>query len=243
MKSYIDIVNEIRDLSKSRITNIRKGMLAGHMCRPLSPYLSAVFIKKEIRPNTVTLMMMGWGILGSILFAIPNVWCKIVGYICFYLWFTMDLCDGEVARVTKRFSKYGKEMDYMTHLICHPLMNIAMWITYLQADKYDVTMLACIFITIISVELVMRNLISFDSYLGNLNQSNMQQLLPNYCRYLINQSILYPNFILIFTLFVLGDYFYNFTFHTIYLLFLWTFYFLLVGLKAFFVRLAYYYKC
>lgn len=44
MKSYIDIVKEIKDLSKSRITDIRKGMLAGHMCRPLSPYLSAIFI-------------------------------------------------------------------------------------------------------------------------------------------------------------------------------------------------------
>ena len=50
MKSYIDVVNEIKNLSKSRITNIRKGMLAGHMCRPLSPYLSAMFIKKGILP-------------------------------------------------------------------------------------------------------------------------------------------------------------------------------------------------
>ncbi len=41
------------------------------MCRPLSPYLSAMFIKKGISPNTVTLMMIGWGVLGSALFAIP----------------------------------------------------------------------------------------------------------------------------------------------------------------------------
>ena len=91
MKSYIDVVNEIKNLSKSRITNIRKGMLAGHMCRPLSPYLSAMFIKKGISPNTVTLMMIGWGVLGSALFAIPCLWCKIAGYICFYLWFTIQL--------------------------------------------------------------------------------------------------------------------------------------------------------
>ena len=31
----------------------------------LSPYLSAMFIKKGISPNTVTLMMIGWGVLGS----------------------------------------------------------------------------------------------------------------------------------------------------------------------------------
>lgn len=242
MKSYINVVNEIKNLSKSRITNIRKGMLAGHMCRPLSPYLSAMFIKKGISPNTVTLMMIGWGVLGSALFAIPCLWCKIAGYICFYLWFTMDLCDGEVARTTKQFSKYGKEMDYMAHLICHPLMNIAMWITYLQADKYDATMLACIFITIISVELVMRNLISFDSYLGNVDENSAKQSLPNYFRYLINQSILYPNFILVFTLFVIWDYFNDFVCQTIYLLLLWTVCFLLVVLKEYYKRLTFYYK-
>ncbi|WP_300901437.1 CDP-alcohol phosphatidyltransferase family protein [uncultured Bacteroides sp.] len=242
MKSYIDIVKEIKDLSKSRITDIRKGMLAGHMCRPLSPYLSAIFIQKGISPNMVTLMMIGWGILGSLLFAVPNIYCKIVGYVCFYLWFTMDLSDGEVARTTHKFSTYGKEMDYMAHLICHPLMNIAMWLTYLQANKYDEFMLACIFMTIISVELVMRNLISFDSYLGNTKRGGTQQNLPSYFRYLINQSVLYPNFILVFTLFTICDYIHDFAFQTVYLLLTWVTFFLLVTLKEYLARLTHYYK-
>lgn len=88
----------------------------------------------------------------------------------------------------------------------------------------------------------MRNLISFDSYLGNVDENSAKQSLPNYFRYLINQSILYPNFILVFTLFVIWDYFNDFVCQTIYLLLLWTVCFLLVVLKEYYKRLTFYYK-
>ncbi|MDE5758277.1 MAG: CDP-alcohol phosphatidyltransferase family protein, partial [Allobaculum sp.] len=122
--SYKELYRDIR--VQSKIREFRKAMLAGHfLTRDIGRICSVWFIKHNIVPNQITLLMIMFGIIGSILFAIPNVWCKILGYCGWLMWFAMDCSDGQVARYTKTFSKYGTEMDYMAHLIDHPLMNMA----------------------------------------------------------------------------------------------------------------------
>ena len=205
MASLKELQQIIRQNDKERVPTLQSGMIAGHLCRPLSPVISAWFIKKDVSPNKITLLMILFGVIGSFLFAVPNLYSKITGYICFYLWFTMDLCDGEVAHVTKQFSKYGREMDYMAHLICHPLMNMAMWITFYEMGRYDNFILTIAFIITISIELVLRNFTAFNAYCVSKND-HLSKSSNGYIRYFIRQSVLYPNFVLLFTPLIIIDY-------------------------------------
>lgn len=196
--------SEIRKMSP--IGDFRSHFLVDHICMRISPILSAYFIEKKIKPNTITMFMILSGIIGSIFFACPSGISKILGIIFFYCWYIFDCSDGEVARITKTFSKYGREMDYMAHLICHPLMNLAMFCSFLQLNKYNQLLLAAIFITYISFELITRIIIMFDVYcLDKKNNPLTEQ--TSFFKYFIVQFSLYPNFILLFPLLYILDYY------------------------------------
>lgn len=192
------------------VKSIKEGMIAGHLCRLMSPYCSAFFIQRGIAPNSVTILMILFGIVGSILFALPYGGTKIAGYICWYMWFTMDLSDGEVARYTQNFSKFGVEMDFMAHLIDHPLMNIALWLTFLKFNLINSNILAFIFLLSISIELVTRNIIAIQNYKhinGDKAHNNAIARTQSFIKYLLTQALLYPNFIIIFTPIVVLDWY------------------------------------
>lgn len=206
-KEIITVIKE-----QTGIKDFRDGMLAGHfICRSLSRPCSVWFIKHNIKPNQVTLLMILFGVIGSILFAIPNIWAKIAGYVFWILWFTMDLSDGQVARYTKNFSKYGTEMDYMAHLIDHPFMNIAIWATFLQMNIISPITLSLLFILSISFELIIRNIISFQFFhkklYSNLNKHSVKR--QGFIKYFIIQSTLYPTMIICFSWLIIVDYYFR----------------------------------
>lgn len=201
IKQAIKVQNGFRDF--------KDGMLAGHACRPLSAPCSVWFIRHGIKPNQITLLMILFGIVGSILFALPDLYCKIAGYLCWFLWFTMDLCDGQVARYTKTFSKYGTEMDYMAHLIDHPLMNLALWFTFLQMNLINPVILSGLFIICISIELIMRSITAFNYFHAKMAQTGggiQDHPVQSWPKYLITQAILYPNMIVCFSWIIIVGY-------------------------------------
>ena len=91
----------------------------------LSPLVTNVCLRLKLIPNVVTLCMIGSGALGAVFFALPFLWAKILGTVLIHLWYVLDCSDGEVARITKRFSKFGTEIDYTAHVVNHPLFLAA----------------------------------------------------------------------------------------------------------------------
>ena len=214
-------------------------MIASHMCISVANVLTPYFILKKYTPNKITLFMILFGIFGSIFFSLPFIGAKILGYICFYMWFTMDVCDGATARYTKIFSKYGTEMDYMAHLICHPLMNLSLFITYISMDKYDPLILSVIFIVSISLELFARNITSFHYYIKDNIGSKASPKISLF-RYFALQSLLYPNFILVFTPLIILDYLD--IINTFYILISYSIFGLLVSMRFIYRQLMFFYK-
>jgi phosphatidylglycerophosphate synthase len=200
----------------------RSRTIAEFICMNVSPFFSKFFIEWNFIPNFVTLLMIIFGVLGGIFFCFPQVWMKIIGMIFFYLWFIMDCSDGEVARVTKHFSVYGKEMDYMAHLICHPIMNFSFWLTYVSMGKYNLLYISVIFIWFISFELVSRSLIEFEDYHARKSEeAKMKIQLPSWPKYCFLQIISYPNIVLIFPIIILLDYIFDInTFYILIVVFL-----------------------
>lgn len=191
-KNVIMNYREIRKYSPIK----GKGLFVSEiLCMLVSPYFTSLFIRRGISPNTVTLLMIILGVMGSVLLALPHLFSMSLGVICLWGWFVMDCSDGEVARITKQFSKYGREMDYIAHLICHPLLNLSVFLYYYQKG-YDLFVLALIAISFISLELVNRSIIVIDIY----NSSSCYGIIPkfNICKYLFHQLLYYPNFVLFF---------------------------------------------
>ena len=88
----------------------------------ISPFITKLCLRLKLIPNVITLLMIASGIVGGILFALPYTAAKIAGIVCIHLWYVFDCSDGEVARITKRYSKFGTEIDYTAHVVDHPFI-------------------------------------------------------------------------------------------------------------------------
>lgn len=175
----------------------------------LSPFVTKMCIKFHLIPNAVTLCMIGSGIIGAILFALPFLWSKILGTIFIHLWYVFDCSDGEVARITKRFSKFGTEIDYTAHVINHPLFLFSFLLTLLQADTGWSTLSLClIFFGVVALNLIFRVWVLFgDIYRVRMTdsaktsasvQATVTARLKRFIMFFVNILLQLPNFCLIF---------------------------------------------
>lgn len=92
---------------------------------PLSFLLNKLCYKESLTPNKISFLMLIVGVIGGALFFVDMTEIKIVGFVFMHLWFVFDAWDGAVARQTKKFSDFGKEFDYLVHVIVHPIMLTA----------------------------------------------------------------------------------------------------------------------
>lgn len=180
----------------------------------ISPYVSALYINKGIIPNKITLHMIYSGIIGAILFSIPNIYLKIFGAIFIHLWFVLDCSDGEVARYTRTFSKYGKELDFVAHLINHPLFGLSMFFSMLQLERYNNYYLIIIFLISNTLDYLYRNIETLNIVINLKDISNnLIDKKPfkwtNKKKVIFISAIftVYPNFILFGVIIYFIDYF------------------------------------
>lgn len=218
----------------------RSRSISEFICMNISPFFSRYFVQWGLSPNFVTLLMIIFGVLGGILFCIPFVWMKILGIFFFYMWFIMDCSDGEVARATKHFSLYGKEMDYLAHLICHPIMNFSFWLTYVSMDKYNIIYISVIFIWFISFELISRSLIEIDVYNAKKTEIEEDVKLPSWSKYLFIQIITYPNIAIFLPIIIVADYAFGISSYYVLIIIFWAH---VIGvLNEYIKKLVKYYK-
>ena len=171
----------------------------GHLCLLMCPPFSIFFMKRHVKPNTITVIMILLGAVGGILFALPPIPCKIAAIVVYWLWFILDCSDGEVARHTKTFSKYGIQLDWIAHLVCHPLMVLACWISFQQSSvpySYLLTIMSILFVT---CELIRRQLIAFDTLLSASTEMGIKPTsAPPLYKWIVTQVLYFPNFVLLF---------------------------------------------
>ena len=118
-------------------------------------------------------------------------------------------------------------------------MNLDLWYSYLQLGRYDERLLAFVFIVFISIEFQHRALLTFQAYhrkeTGTENIDN-----PSVFRYIFRQMYQYPNFILLFPLIFLLEYFTKIP--TFYLLVGWCSFFVVGVGQALLRMIAFCYK-
>ena len=123
-----------------------------------SIYFSWIFINCRLSPNAVTGLFFLTGLCGVVFFLYSDLVFVIIAYSLWRLHIIFDICDGEVARFTKKFSLNGAYWDYMIHSILYPLVYASIcFATYRKFDN-DIFLILALFGTIIvSLTLSVKN--------------------------------------------------------------------------------------
>ena len=87
--------------------------------------LSVWFAKRGVKPNNITLLMLPSALIAASLFYCGNIITTVVGAFVIQLFQIFDYSDGKVARATNQKSKYGKELDFLMHVVCHPIVFLS----------------------------------------------------------------------------------------------------------------------
>lgn len=134
---------ERRLAERSLLKSLRKpvdGIVSRHCNRYISLAVSRYLARMELHPNTLTLGFMVFGISAAILAALAQPWWMLVlAGVLFQIQSILDGCDGEVARLTYKFSSSGQWLDS----ICDDITNWGFFfgLTFGQAHLHGWTWL------------------------------------------------------------------------------------------------------
>ena len=111
------------------------GLLARWFDRRLSLWLSRRIVRHtRLRPNQITLIGTCVGLLGAWLLARGGYEAGVAGSALFWLATVIDGCDGEVARLTLRESRFGQVFDVATDNLVHAAVFLGLGIGYARTD-------------------------------------------------------------------------------------------------------------
>lgn len=82
--------------------------------RRLSKPLTALAVARGWAPNAITVASLGVGLLAAASFAVGTRWSLVLGAVLLQVSLVVDCSDGEVARMTGRFSRTGAWLDAVT---------------------------------------------------------------------------------------------------------------------------------
>lgn len=191
--------------------------IIGYICVLLSPFLSIPCIRYHWTPNRMTLAMIITGVLAGVFFMLPWLSCKIISIILYFLWFVWDCADGEVARYTSTFSKYGRHLDWMSHLSCHSLFIIAVWASFQQLPLfYHGYVLSVVSFGLLAAELISR---SINTMMSLSMQDDVQSVWKPKSifslDYIKTQLLYFPNLVCFYPIILVADWIlqYHFAFY------------------------------
>ena len=113
---WIDIDDKIDLKNAERVLCIKlkkdtDGPVSRILNRPISLMISKVLIKTGITPNQISVLSFVIGLAGASLFFFGEYFYLILGGIIVHIHSIVDGCDGEIARLKLRRTRYGGWLD------------------------------------------------------------------------------------------------------------------------------------
>ena len=87
------------------------GFFTTFFVSPYSRYIARWAARRRLTPNQVTIASLFVGILSAAAFATGERWGLIAGAVLLQVAFTLECVDGQLARYTRNFSKFGGWLD------------------------------------------------------------------------------------------------------------------------------------
>ena len=88
-----------------------EGFVDRYLNRRFSYWFTRLFLKLRLTPNAITTLSIIIGLLAAASFATGTYAAALLGSVLFQLSAVVDCCDGEVARLTFRESRFGERLD------------------------------------------------------------------------------------------------------------------------------------
>ncbi|MDE6242682.1 MAG: CDP-alcohol phosphatidyltransferase family protein, partial [Muribaculaceae bacterium] len=79
--------------------------------RPIGFAWALLFRKLGIKPNAVTIASIFIGVAAGIMMYFSNIWYNIIGMVLLMWANSYDSADGQLARLTKQYSRLGRILD------------------------------------------------------------------------------------------------------------------------------------
>ena len=93
--------------------------LVRRVARTISQSLTKRLVHTRLTPNQITIISAMIGLSGAILLAQTSIVLRVLGALLFLLSTIVDGCDGELARLTFRESKFGAKLDVTMDNVVH----------------------------------------------------------------------------------------------------------------------------
>lgn len=196
-----------RGIRENNIKNKRLHFFASNF----SIYFSWIFINLNISANGVTIIFFLTGLLGAISFTFYSYGFVLLGYFLWRMHILFDICDGEVARFTQKFSINGAYWDYMIHSILYPLTFVAISTAlFFKFDDVNFLLLGLLGSIVVSQTLAVKNNyyramlfnnLTLDKTKGVNTQSKLKFLIFNTATLLLN----FEGFLFFHVIFTLLD--------------------------------------
>jgi len=119
--SLQDIKNKYKDFKRGKGCEL--SYLLGHY--KLEMALTILFLKLNISANKITLISMGFGVLGCILIMIGYPY-TVIGGVSLVIWALLDYVDGNVARLSNSVSNIGRYLDLINSHLVGPLTYVSL---------------------------------------------------------------------------------------------------------------------
>ena len=125
-------IDEMRNVCQQWTKDSRgRRMLAGShynrlLLRPISIYVTWLFVRIGIAAHTATFLMTVAGLMGVVVCLPHSLHLTIVGGVCFFLFDLLDAVDGEIARWNRSSSTRGLYLDQISHVFVeYPSRGVA----------------------------------------------------------------------------------------------------------------------
>lgn len=132
----VDTPAALREARRKLLRGIAKptedGFVSHFLNRPVSTRISAFLVEhrpfRKLSPNAISVLSFAVVLLGAALFVLPGYISTLLAGVLVQLGSVIDGCDGEVARLTHRMSRFGAWLD--TILDRYGDLGVATGITY-----------------------------------------------------------------------------------------------------------------
>ena len=220
-----DRLNEVLTRAKADLRHCPQANV--RLLSPFTLWLAGIHLRRGTNPNLLTLCMLLTVLVSLPFFLFGNAVCALIGLILIQWFEIFDDADGIVARGTGQLSVFGEQLDFLMHILCHPLSlatyAFAVWRTLpeaavLPALPFSNTMLMLLLFAIFVLsELGLRALIELDAITREKRRARGEEEPPRAARHtgvatvkMILSALLcypYPVFMQTFPLFLVIDLF------------------------------------
>ncbi len=107
-----------------------EGFMSRHFERRISLFISRRLVNTRITPNEITVISILIGLLGAYFISLGQGFWQITGAILFLVHSIVDGCDGEIARIKFKESRFGGILDFWGDNIVHAAVFSAIGIEW-----------------------------------------------------------------------------------------------------------------